>query len=144
MADFSREELPAHLLEAMRGALGGDAISQMLQSLKGTEDAAADSNAEEEDDDEQDEFDTIVIDEHHSFQLCKAENDFNADKKTLFATMIWNASRVLATYLLRDLAEDINAKTVIEFGSGAGMPSLMCSRSLTPFVAESIVIESLK
>ena len=51
------------------------------------------------------------------FQLTIAEDDFNKDKKTLFATYIWNGARALCNYLLKDNNRiKIENKSIVEFG----------------------------
>lgn len=41
--------------------------------------------------------------------------------------LIWNAGRVLARYLETHAAELVRDKTVLEFGAGAGLPSIVCA-----------------
>lgn len=62
----------------------------------------------------------------HLLWLQIAEDDFNAEKKTLFATMIWHGARALSNYLASDVSDFIKGKSIIEFGAAAGLPSLTC------------------
>jgi predicted nicotinamide N-methyase len=54
----------------------------------------------------------------YSFWLKVADDDFNTDKKTLFATVIWFGARTLSNYLAVDKKDRIQGKTVIELGAG--------------------------
>ena len=69
--------------------------------------------------------------------LQVADDDFNSDKKTLFATMIWHGARALANHLIWHVSDSIIGKSVIEFGSGAGLPSLICSKIGAALVTSS-------
>ena len=63
------------------------------------------------------------------FHIRTAEDDFNQAQKTLFATHIWNGSKTMCTYLQERIGEsNISGKSVLELGSGAGLPSLLCTR----------------
>ena len=62
----------------------------------------------------------------YEFQIVSAEDDFNSNKKTLFATMIWTGARVLSNYLLTNVSSEIENKSVIELGAGSGLPSMVC------------------
>ena len=63
------------------------------------------------------------------FTIKVAEEDFNAEKKTLFATMVWSGARAVSNFLLSEkMLEKIKNQTIIELGSGAGLPSLTVSR----------------
>lgn len=53
-----------------------------------------------------------------TFVLTTAEDDFNPEKKTLFATFIWNGAKVLAAFLLGEGAGLVQNKSVIELGAG--------------------------
>jgi EEF1A N-terminal glycine/lysine methyltransferase len=64
----------------------------------------------------------------HRLWLSIADDDFNTNKKTLFATMIWNGARALSRYLASEVPNLVKGKSVIEFGSGAGLPSLICHK----------------
>ena len=70
---------------------------------------------------------SITIDDE-LFQIFLAEDDFNRDKKTLFATHLWSGSRLIAQFVLRLKREELINKTCVEMGSGAGLPSLACLR----------------
>lgn len=69
-----------------------------------------------------------------TLSVLVASDDFNEGKKTLFATMIWNGSKVLASYLLGEGRPFVAQKRVIEFGAGAGVPSLISLRGGASFV----------
>mmetsp|Transcript_13569 Transcript_13569/g.20365 ORF Transcript_13569/g.20365 Transcript_13569/m.20365 type:complete len:263 (+) Transcript_13569:46-834(+) len=58
------------------------------------------------------------------FNIKIAEAEWNTEKKTLFATYVWNGARLLCTYIEthRELIKD---KSVLELGAGVGLPSLM-------------------
>ncbi len=60
-------------------------------------------------------------------KLMTADNDFNCEKKTLFATYIWPGSIILAEelFMKRKLIENA---TVIEFGAAAGLPSIVAAK----------------
>lgn len=70
-------------------------------------------------------FTEEIVGPHH-FWLKIAEDDFNTDKKTLFATMIWQGARALSSHLAVNAKDKIVGKSVIEFGAGAGLPSFTC------------------
>lgn len=65
--------------------------------------------------------------EEFKILLSVAENDFNENKRCLFATMIWSGATVLARYLASsgERHRVIN-RNVIEFGAAAGLPSIVC------------------
>ena len=73
----------------------------------------------------------------YEFSLQVAEDDFNNAKKTLFATMIWHGSRALSKHILSHVSDSIRGKSVIEFGAGAGLPSLICHRVGAAIVTSS-------
>lgn len=73
----------------------------------------------------------------YEFSLQVAEDDFNNAKKTLFATMIWHGSRALSKHLLSHVSDSIRGKSVIEFGAGAGLPSLICHKIGAALVTSS-------
>lgn len=62
---------------------------------------------------------------YYTFKLSLSEDDFNINKKTLFATVIWEGSRALSMYLIEN-KERIVGKSILEFGAGVGLPSLVC------------------
>lgn len=71
----------------------------------------------------------IVIDIHDwMIPIEIAEDDFNADKKTLFATYVWSGSKVLANYLVNRGRKYVEGRTVLEFGAAAGLPSIVCAK----------------
>eukprot|EP01038_Epipyxis_sp_PR26KG_P015008 gene15008-20193_t len=75
----------------------------------------------------------------HTFRLVVAPNDFNKDKKCLFATMIWQGSILLSEFLNQRSIVDIYIKgnSIIEFGSAAGLPSLTCHQNFAKLVCAS-------
>lgn len=70
------------------------------------------------------------------FVLKVAEDEFNSNKKSLFATFIWSGSIKLAEKLI-EYRETIKDSTVLEFGAAAGLPSLVCGRLLAKRVCSS-------
>ena len=60
-------------------------------------------------------------------RLDTAETDENEGKITLFATTIWEGSKTLATILL-ELEDQIKNHSVLEFGAGAGLPSVVSAK----------------
>lgn len=73
-----------------------------------------------------------------TFYLTLAESEFNEEKKTLFATHIWHGSRTLATYLCSESElHRFSGASVLEFGAGAGIPSLVCHGLNARFVCAS-------
>lgn len=82
----------------------------------------------------------------HLLWLQIAEDDFNAEKKTLFATMIWHGARALSNFLASDAPGFIKGKSVIEFGAAAGLPSLTCNKigastiTATDYPASAIIL----
>lgn len=59
--------------------------------------------------------------------ISTAEDDFNQEKKTLFATHVWNGSLVLSRKLMEH-RNDIVGKSAIEFGAASGIPSVLLAR----------------
>lgn len=59
--------------------------------------------------------------------LTTAEDEFNEAKKTLFATFVWTGSMLLARKLVA-LQPSIRAAAVLEFGSAAGLPSIVAAK----------------
>lgn len=59
--------------------------------------------------------------------ISTAEDDFNQDKKTLFATHVWNGSIVLSRMLVVH-RNSIEGKSVIEFGAASGIPSMLSAK----------------
>ncbi len=68
-----------------------------------------------------------------SIELTTSENDFNSEKKTLFATKVWEGAKVLSKFILDHSEEFIVNKSVIEFGAGK---SYRCSGNLYLFLRE--------
>lgn len=66
-----------------------------------------------------------------------AEDDFNVEKKTLFATFIWNGATVLSNYLVENMKERIHGHSVLELGAGAGVPSIICHNLSASLVCAS-------
>lgn len=60
-----------------------------------------------------------------TLEISLAENDFNKEKRSLFANYLWHGSRVMSDYLIKNKAFVVD-KTVLELGSGVGLPSLTC------------------
>ena len=89
--------------------------------------------------DSADEIDTLTVEKLGPFSLSLqvAEDDFNDGKKTLFATMIWHGSRALAEHLISHFSDNVQGKSVIEFGAGAGLPSLICHKLGATLVTSS-------
>lgn len=78
-----------------------------------------------------DESDENIVEtsiEEFNLVLSIAENDFNENKRCLFATMIWSGATVMAQYIASSSERHrILKKSVIEFGAAAGLPSIVCS-----------------
>eukprot|EP00455_Lapot_gusevi_P017868 TRINITY_DN1965_c0_g1_i1.p1 TRINITY_DN1965_c0_g1~~TRINITY_DN1965_c0_g1_i1.p1 ORF type:complete len:235 (-),score=41.86 TRINITY_DN1965_c0_g1_i1:143-847(-) len=66
---------------------------------------------------------SVEVSDSITVQLHIAKEDFNQAKKSLFATYLWSASSVLAKKLV-DLQNVVQNKLVLEFGAGAGLPSI--------------------
>jgi EEF1A N-terminal glycine/lysine methyltransferase len=69
----------------------------------------------------------VHISDELQVQLFTAEEDCNAQKKTLFATHVWSGSVVLAKALAERKASVQNAR-MIEFGAAAGLPSITAAK----------------
>lgn len=87
-------------------------------------------------------FDTIEV------TLQTAEDEFNIEKKTLFATYIWNGGKVLTEYLIQHHEIVLN-KTVVELGAAAGLPCIVAAKLGASFVCatdypSSSVLKSLQ
>jgi predicted nicotinamide N-methyase len=83
-----------------------------------------------DDDSDRDVIDVLIGDK--SYFISLAEEEFNKEKKTLFATHLWPAATQLSLYLI-DNPHLINDRKIIEFGAGAALPSLV-STNLHPRV----------
>lgn len=62
-----------------------------------------------------------------SYRVCVAESDANAQRKTLFATHLWQGARVLGAALHEAYSAEprLHGQSVLELGAGAGLPSLV-------------------
>ena len=81
-------------------------------------------------------------------QVWVAEDEFNQQKKTLFATHIWPGSRTLAKHLIQQ-SDIVKGKSVLEFGAGAGIPSMTARKIGAQFVCATdypapTVLENLR
>ena len=116
--------------------LFGDSFCDKIKTSEGI------SNLDQENEENSD-FEESIGD--FKFSLRLAEDDLNEDKKSLFATYLWNGSKMLSKYLVENLNTFMEGKTVIEFGSGAGLPSLVCNKlgasvvCATDYPAESVI-----
>ncbi|KAG5356321.1 Protein N-methyltransferase NNT1 [Yarrowia sp. B02] len=74
--------------------------------------------------------DTYARQEKHvANSAYKTPTDFNlrlTAKNPLWGHLLWNAGKVTADYLDEHSRELVEGKKVIEFGAGAGLPSLLC------------------
>jgi predicted nicotinamide N-methyase len=88
-----------------------------------------------------DEYDSDIETERidaFTFHLKLAESEYNEEKKTLFATHIWHGSRTLANYICNESdRQRFAGAAVLEFGAGAGIPSLVCHHLNAKFVCAS-------
>lgn len=67
--------------------------------------------------------------EHVKNSTYKTPTDFNVRltaKNPLWGHLLWNAGKVTTDYLDEHSRELVEGKRVIEFGAGAGLPSLLC------------------
>lgn len=98
--------------------------------MKGNDDSNewSDVNFDEEDEEDIQYFE--LIERNLKISLTTAENEFNAAKKTLFATYIWSGSKIIVDYLVNgeNLREFVIDKSIVELGAGAGLPSLICGK----------------
>jgi predicted nicotinamide N-methyase len=63
----------------------------------------------------------------HQVELTLPPDERNSDKKTLFATFLWNGAISLAEELLVR-ANIIKGKRVLELGAAAGRPSIVVGK----------------
>ena len=84
---------------------------------------------------QEDDVEEPVVIDFDSLQLkvWVAENEFNQQKKTLFATHIWPGSRTLAKHVINNRSL-VEGKSVLEFGAGAGIPSMAAKHVGAHFV----------
>jgi hypothetical protein len=143
------EELLLHVREALGPGVSIDALHRRgdMYEGQGDEEGAVDAHdggsaidesegrgeeapaISQEEDENGDFLFTVHLHGAHCVQLSTAEDDFNKDKKTLFATHIWNGSTVLANYIIDHIGSDVVASSsVVELGAGAGLPSMLCAR----------------
>jgi predicted nicotinamide N-methyase len=54
----------------------------------------------------------------HNFLLSTAAEEYNFEKKTLFATVIWEGSKVLSRFLFDEGHHFVSNSKVVEFGAG--------------------------
>jgi nicotinamide N-methyltransferase len=64
------------------------------------------------------------------------EDDFNADKTTLFATHLWKGSIILAEEMIQR-ANLFQNMTVLELGAAAGVPSIIAGKIGASFICSS-------
>lgn len=72
-----------------------------------------------------------------SFEVKIPEAEWNDEKKTLFATMVWNGAKSLGHYLIQNARDKVVNRRVLEFGAGVGIPSLVCHSLGATFVCVS-------
>lgn len=107
--------------------------------------------------DEESSYQEVVLSDGQSFRLLLAENDFNENKKTLFATHLWSGSITLANFVVTNLWQsDVRSRSspnaytcdrstsFVELGAAAGLPSLAAMRMggrvvATDFPAEDVL-----
>ena len=87
---------------------------------------------------QEDDVEEPVVIDFDSLQLkvWVAENEFNQQKKTLFATHIWPGSRTLAKHVINNRSL-VEGKSVLEFGAGAGIPSMAAKHVGAHFVCST-------
>lgn len=93
-------------------------------------------------------FQSIELVANLVIKLETAEDDFNASKKTLFATYVWSGSSILAKELLQ-MPDAVRGKAVLELGAAAGLPSITCGKLGAKIVCASdypspTVLDTLK
>jgi predicted nicotinamide N-methyase len=92
--------------------------------------------ARQDEDDEDDEIHTETIG-NFQFRVKIAEAEWNDEKKTLFATMLWNGAKNLGHYLINQASDKVIERSVLELGAGVGLPSLVCGAMGASFVCVS-------
>jgi EEF1A N-terminal glycine/lysine methyltransferase len=114
--------------------LSGETQNALNEFLRSRQDLAGEKEDEREDEDE----DTQHIQVGDlSFEVKIPEAEWNAEKKTLFATMVWNGAKHLGNYLIQNARDKVVDKRVLEFGAGVGIPSLVCNSLGAAFVCVS-------
>lgn len=67
----------------------------------------------------------------HEISIGLPDDDFNKERQTLFATHLWKGAIELANFLVESSHTDptfIQDRHVVEFGAGAGLPSIIAKR----------------
>eukprot|EP01041_Mallomonas_annulata_P013649 gene13649-28991_t len=64
----------------------------------------------------------------YTLQISIAEEDWNKERKSLFATYLWSGSRILSEHLVENHSSNIDLKSILEFGAGVGIPSIICNK----------------
>lgn len=100
------------------------------------------------DDAEEELYSVVDVSPEIQVKLFTAENDFNPEKKMLFATYVWSGSAILAKELLVQ-ADLINNSSVLEFGAAAGLPSIVAAKAGAAMVCSSdypspLVLDTLR
>jgi nicotinamide N-methyltransferase len=72
----------------------------------------------------------------HQVELELPPDEHNSDKKTLFATYLWNGAISLAEELLVRVSQ-IKGKRVLELGAAAGLPSIIVGKMSPLFLCAS-------
>jgi nicotinamide N-methyltransferase len=78
-------------------------------------------------DDENSSMDIDVQVGSYRIRLEIPQDDYNTDKKTLFATFLWNGAVALSEELL-ERRRYIEGKRVLELGAAAGLPSIVVGK----------------
>lgn len=110
-----RVDIPPHMLQGIFETLGISSLDD-IKALRSHGTNGVDIDYDDNDDEKEEEMMEIEITPTISIKLRTAEDEFNKEKKTLFATHLWNASRVLSKYLVEHVGLDISLNSVIELG----------------------------
>jgi predicted nicotinamide N-methyase len=117
-----------------RMELSAETQNALNEFLRDRQDSAGSQADRRVDDDE--ETEQIQVGDF-SFEVKIPEAEWNAEKKTLFATMVWNGARSLGNYLIQNARDKVIDRRVLEFGAGVGIPSLVCNALGATFVCVS-------